>query len=110
MVAEGAAGGFVVTSGVFTADAKAFAEGLNIELIGGSALTAMIKKLQAQPKISAAMPQRAPKSAAATAADPSCPSCGSAMVKRTAKQGANIGNAFWGCSSYPKCRGIVAIN
>ena len=37
---------------------------------------------------------------------PTCPKCGSAMVKRVAKSGANAGNAFWGCSQYPNCRGI----
>lgn len=36
---------------------------------------------------------------------PSCPTCGSQMVLRTARQGANAGNQFWGCSNYPKCRG-----
>lgn len=37
---------------------------------------------------------------------PSCPKCGHSMVRRTAKSGANSGNAFWGCSQYPSCRGI----
>ena len=37
---------------------------------------------------------------------PTCPKCGSTMVKRVAKTGANVGNAFWGCSQYPSCRGI----
>lgn len=37
---------------------------------------------------------------------PSCPKCGSSMVRRVAKQGSNAGNAFWGCSQYPSCRGI----
>jgi hypothetical protein len=41
--------------------------------------------------------------------DPSCPKCGNAMLKRTAKSGGNSGNEFWGCSQYPKCRGIVNI-
>ncbi|MBT9613031.1 MAG: topoisomerase DNA-binding C4 zinc finger domain-containing protein [Burkholderiales bacterium] len=31
------------------------------------------------------------------------------MVMRTAKQGENVGRSFWGCSKYPKCRGIVPI-
>lgn len=35
-----------------------------------------------------------------------CPKCGSTMVRRTAKQGSNAGNSFWGCSQYPACRGI----
>lgn len=34
----------------------------------------------------------------------SCPKCGSELVLRVAKQGANKGNQFYGCSSYPKCR------
>ena len=33
-----------------------------------------------------------------------CPKCGSNMVLRTAKRGANAGNQFWGYSAYPKCR------
>ena len=38
---------------------------------------------------------------------PHCPKCGSDMVLRTAKSGANQGEKFWGCSRYPQCRGIV---
>ena len=34
----------------------------------------------------------------------SCPKCGEPLVTRTAKRGANAGNEFLGCSSYPKCR------
>ncbi len=37
---------------------------------------------------------------------PTCPKCGSKMVLRTAKRGPNRGNQFWGCSNYPRCRGI----
>lgn len=40
-------------------------------------------------------------------AGPSCPKCGGVMVLRTAKRGGNAGKEFWGCSSYPGCRGIV---
>ena len=32
-----------------------------------------------------------------------CPKCGSAMVVRTARKGANVGNQFWGCSNFPRC-------
>jgi len=38
---------------------------------------------------------------------PVCPKCGAAMVKRAASRGANAGSEFWGCSRYPKCRGII---
>ncbi len=38
-----------------------------------------------------------------------CPKCGAPMVKRTAVKGPNAGKTFYGCSKYPKCRGIVNI-
>jgi restriction system protein len=31
------------------------------------------------------------------------------MVRRKASRGANAGQDFWGCPSYPKCRGMLAI-
>ncbi len=40
-----------------------------------------------------------------TKTTPKCPVCGGAMVERRAKKGINIGESFWGCTSYPKCRG-----
>jgi predicted RNA-binding Zn-ribbon protein involved in translation (DUF1610 family) len=33
-----------------------------------------------------------------------CPKCGSALVLRTAKSGANAGGRFFGCSGFPRCR------
>jgi predicted RNA-binding Zn-ribbon protein involved in translation (DUF1610 family) len=39
---------------------------------------------------------------------PCCPKCGSEMVLRTAKSGANQGGKFWGCPNYPQCRGIIS--
>ena len=40
---------------------------------------------------------------------PECPKCNKGMVKRTVKKGKNIGDEFWGCSQYPKCKGVVDI-
>ncbi|MDX7831626.1 nuclease-related domain-containing protein [Aeromonas dhakensis] len=37
---------------------------------------------------------------------PMCPNCGNLMVLRTASRGDNKGNQFWGCSDFPKCRGV----
>jgi hypothetical protein len=36
-----------------------------------------------------------------------CPKCGGTMVLRTARKGQNAGNQFWGCATYPACRGVV---
>jgi hypothetical protein len=38
---------------------------------------------------------------------PDCPKCGMPMVLRVVKKGTNPGDKFWGCSNYPKCRGII---
>lgn len=41
-----------------------------------------------------------------TQTDMICPKCGGKLVLRTAKKGQNVGNQFYGCSNYPKCRFI----
>lgn len=48
---------------------------------------------------------------AAEAAPPRCPVCGSAMRRRTARQGTNAGRDFWGCSRYriDECPGTIDI-
>lgn len=35
-----------------------------------------------------------------------CPRCGGELVLRTATRGVNVGNQFYGCSNYPRCRYI----
>lgn len=55
----------------------------------------------------------APKAAAASVTQdsldlddaPCCPQCRRPMSKRTARKGENRGEKFWGCSSFPTCRG-----
>ena len=128
MAAEGAAGGFVVTSGRFTDDATAFASGRNVTLIDGPKLFGLIQ----QAKASLAKPSasvREPRSVSTTdkmlppapipmplplplplntkpaSGAPICPVCTATMVRRNAKRGVNAGSAFWGCPSYPACRG-----
>lgn len=99
MAANGASGGFVVTSGVFTDDARAFAVGRNIELLDGKALHALIRGVRVPDKAASVLPVYV------TTGVPFCPVCQSRMVKRTAKRGANAGTEFWGCTRYPDCKG-----
>ncbi|MDM8549463.1 NERD domain-containing protein [Desulfobacterales bacterium HSG2] len=40
---------------------------------------------------------------------PKCPRCNKKMIRRIAKQGPRKGKPFWGCSSFPSCRGTVNI-
>jgi len=96
IVAGGAAGGFFVASGEYTEEAREFARKCRIELIDGAALVEMIGRSHAPEQGRAVAPP---------AADRTCPACGGPMVQRTAKRGANAGSVFWGCSSYPRCRG-----
>lgn len=108
MTASGAAGGYVVTSGVFTDEARRFAAGREIELIAGDALARMIREQgAAQPAARTAAPAAAPASPAASPA-PACPTCAAPMVLRTARKGGNAGSAFWGCSNFPGCRATRA--
>ena len=108
MAAEGAAGGFVVTSGEFTQEAMSFAKGKNIGMIDGAELTTMIKSAQQQRQTAVVQP--APHSTPAASPSQDCPKCGGAMIKRVAKQGVNAGKAFWGCANFPQCRGVVPID
>ena len=111
MAAQGAAGGFVVTSGAFTAEARAFVQGHNIELIDGPALKAMIDTARSSTAHSSKPRGNVTnRPAAEPVAVPACPRCSSTMIKRVARKGGNAGNAFWGCSSYPQCRGVRAID
>ncbi|MCZ2104915.1 MAG: restriction endonuclease [Burkholderiales bacterium] len=121
MAAQGATGGFVVTSGRFTEDAQAFAQGRNVQLVDGDRLRAMIQRARR-----AQGPATVGQRESATATDgaqthvegaaapqatsrPECPRCGAPMELRTARRGAHAGTAFWGCSTYPKCRGTRAV-
>ena len=126
MAAHGAAGGFVVTSGLFTQEATAFASGRNIRLIDGSALMELLRShADKTDKSSQPFNATAPSSAAAPAvaaaalnqmtepaiaAQPFCPKCGKPMLQRMAKRGAAAGTAFWGCSGFSGgCRGTREI-
>jgi restriction system protein len=111
MAAQGATGGYVVTAGRFTKDAREFAQGRNIELIDSESIMGLIAdaelKSAQDPAITRIAKGGAQKSA--PAAVPPCPRCGTPMVERVAKQGQYVGQTFWGCSQYPKCREILRI-
>jgi restriction system protein len=127
MAARGATGGFVVTSGRFTNEAKLFTQGRNLQLVDGPRLLAMLQQAQQSRSAVAAViaahggvhhaPVAAPAAAparpampATAPAQPGCPKCGNGMVRRIARTGSNAGGAFWGCSSFPACRGVRQVD
>ena len=109
MADRGAAGAFVVTSGTFTRDALAFANGRNIELLNGRQLEQLLRKARTSDTERKTEPPRPPRKKV-QADGPPCPNYGSPMVKRTARRGKNAGKQFWGCSRYPACKGIRQVS
>ena len=96
VTAEGADQGILVATGGFTRDALQFASGKPLQLLDGQALA----------KLAASVEK--PETIRNTPSQPACPQCGKPMVSRTARRGPKIGSPFWGCSSYPECRGTAA--
>lgn len=94
--AEGMHKGFIVTSGLFSEDAREFADkvGSKIVLIDGNLLIEIIKgdsdfEKQTGNDIHSAVPLDSN----------SCSICGGTMLLRTGNK-----KTFWGCSNFPECR------
>jgi restriction system protein len=87
MTAKHATSGILITSGIFTQEAKNFAIDKPIDLVDGTQLLRLIGQVQKEP-----VPANL------------CPKCGGEMVMRTAQRGPNPGQKFWGCSNFPRCR------
>lgn len=103
MTAHNATGVIVITSGMFTQEAKNFASGKPIDLVEGNQLSLLIQNIQKNTRGTRSrikedvLPMEKPRV---------CPECGSDLVVRVAKRGKHAGNKFWGCSNYPTCRVI----
>lgn len=98
IAALGANGGYVVTGGEFTREAREFAGSSRIRLIDGTALDELIAGV------------RLPLPRPACESRQICPHCGSGMVKCEARKGPFAGQQFWGCQQYPRCMGLVQIS
>ena len=102
MAASAADGGFVVAAGGFTKDASQFAQNRTIQLIDRAALASMMR---GQPSPGPAAIERVNAAIGA----PACPQCNKVMIKRVATRGRGAGEPFWGCVSFPACRGTRSI-
>jgi restriction system protein len=101
---RGASGAKLVATTRFTPDARAFAKGKPIELVDQDSLLQLISGVQTSARIAPPL-----QSVEVDGDPPACPTCGSEMVRRTARRGPNPGEEFWGCTGYPKCRGTRSI-
>jgi restriction system protein len=104
MTAKHAHGVIVITSGMFTQEARNFAAGKPIDLVEGRQLADLVAIVQKTPA-KALQPHSAEPSAA-----PVCPKCGAEMVLKTARQGKHAGSQFWSCSKFPDCKGLLPLS
>ncbi len=86
IAAASAQGGFAVTGGQFTREAREFAKGTPIALMDGDALQQLIGSVSPVPPASAGKVARRPA--------PACPRCGTEMVEREATRGQFVGKHF----------------
>ena len=97
----------IVCVGDFTRDAEEFAAGKAIELIHGERLLELIREVQSAPVASRGTSPTRVEPMLAQRAAPTCPKCGSVMVLRTNR---TTKKPFWGCGSYPRCKGTIEVN
>ena len=96
MAAKNVTRGQFATTSTFTPDAIAFAKDNGVNLLDVRALLDLIAKRSAD--------QQAALLKVALGGEywrPTCVNCGTKMIERSPRNG---GPAFWGCSSYPKCK------
>jgi HJR/Mrr/RecB family endonuclease len=119
--AQHANGGYVVTGGWFSREARALAVECGIELVDGDALGDWFELLRdpvAKPPprraaaarpTSAVVPVLRPvvRAAPAGLAAPACPKCGGTMQRQRATRGKMEGQYYWACARQPKCLGIL---
>ncbi|WP_371283058.1 restriction endonuclease [Dokdonella sp.] len=91
----------IVAVGNYTRDAEEFVAGKSIELICGDSLLSMIRGVQST-STGIASSRESLVDVQDQANAPNCPKCGSTMVGRVNRR---TRDRFWGCKSYPTCRG-----
>jgi restriction system protein len=106
--AHNAAGAIIITSGIFTQEARAFAKGKSLDLVEGQQLVSMIDGVKSYTRPIDTPSEASPNPG--THEKTLCPSCSSYMVLRTAKKGVNVGQQFWGCSNYPRCEAVRKVD
>lgn len=110
MTAEKAGRALFITSGTYTAAALQFSEGKPIDLVDGTEFVQLLRCYQMRARSMTPEPLKTFPAKAESAQPPACPLCQSPMILRRARRGERAGNEFWGCSTFPKCRGTKEKN
>jgi restriction system protein len=98
MIDQRASAAKLVATTTFTADAVAFAKDKPIELVDSNALLRLVRDVQTTNRITTSSDEP-------DHLTPNCPRCNTPMGMREARRSAYAGQKFWGCPSFPKCRG-----
>jgi len=101
MNSEKATEGAVFTTGTFTQQARDWAKGKPLQLCDGQATLEMIRSSGSQKLVDLLNKFNAE---AEDKESHRCPRCGGQLVLRTTHKGDHVGESFWGCENYPKCR------
>ncbi len=99
LTAAGLKEGIFVSLGDFTSDAATLASRHGIRLVVARNLTDLVDRagVRSDPEFLHALADTRKY----------CPKCERELVIRTAAKGANTGQKFWGCSTYPRCNYIL---
>lgn len=101
-------GVIIVTSGMFTQEAKNFAHDKRIDLVEGNTLADLVKIAQklesSKTKPHESIESKPPEKKPVDLSKIECPNCGAPLTKRMAKKGKSAGKEFIGCTAFPKCR------
>jgi restriction system protein len=104
MTAKHASGDIIITSGMFTQEAKSFAAGKPIDLVEGGQLADLVGIVRKSATPFSTSPPPIEDSTAKL-----CPKCGAEMAIKTARQGKYAGQKFWSCTKFPTCRGLLPV-
>lgn len=101
MTAERFGSGIFVITNQVTEEARDLAQKNNIKLLDQNGLNSLMARhdVAYDPEFTALL----------AGEDKHCPKCESKMVQRVSKKGASVGETFWGCSTFPKCRYVLPI-
>jgi restriction system protein len=106
---RGAAGGYVLSSGRFTAAAVEYAKGKALHLVDGGQLLEMLRAAKAAEGRRLAPWEPGAPDATSSWFMPQCPMCSSPMQLQMPAPGASDKGAYWLCTQAPTCKGTRAM-
>ncbi|MDQ3811235.1 MAG: restriction endonuclease [Chloroflexota bacterium] len=99
---------YLVTTGRATQPARSWVVGKPIEIWDAAYLVEAGMAAPPEARTRTDRPEEASDGGDArqqASVGPVCPRCGGPMVRRLAQKGAHQGEAFFGCATFPRCRG-----